>query len=202
MIQNLSYIILHYRRLCNTYSFTCITSCLYPNWELFMVKIRWQIRVIFILRSESSWHVSMNAHLFVHILIVFISYFYFWIDWNWKIIQGKCKKPLDACLCDLLQSLGRYLYDLLWYSCIILGYIFSFPLNETQMSSKVQKKFLWIRLIIDLQDTYYEIIIEFFQTCHSSYLGIRKIIIHTHAIYFIKSFLSSFLTYAVKRCSF
>ena len=162
MIQNLSYIILHYRRLCNTYSFTCITSCLYPNWELFMVKIRWQIRVIFILRSESSWHVSMNAHLFVHILIVFISYFYFWIDWNWKIIQGKCKKPLDACLCDLLQSLGRYLYDLLWYSCIILGYIFSFPLNERQMSSKVQKKFLWIRLIIDLQDTYYEIIIEFF----------------------------------------
>ena len=186
MIPNLSYIILHYRRLCNTYSFTCITSCLYPNWELFMVKIRWQIRVIFILRSESSWHVSMNAHLFVHILIVFISYFYFWIDWNWKIIQGKCKKPLDACLCDLLQSLGRYLYDLLWYSCIILGYIFSFPLNETQMSSKVQKKFLWIRLIIDLQDTYYEIIIEFFQTCHSSYLGIRKIIIHTHAMYIIK----------------
>ena len=94
--------------------------------------------------DEGSWHVSMNAHSIVHILIVFISYFYFWIDLNWKIIQGKCKKPLAACLCDLPLSSNRYLYDLVWYICAInvwCAFFISFDNKEICFKPEEKKDF-------------------------------------------------------------
>ena len=65
---------------------------------------------------------------------------------------------------------------------LLLGTIFSFPLKRQKCPQKNSKEDFWIRLIIDLQDTYYEIIIELPQTCHSSYLGIMEIITQIHAI--------------------
>ena len=118
---------------------SCTTSCLYLNSEPFMVKIRrWQIRVIFIWvhGKRRTW-----THIQLYILIVLISFVLNKL--NWKIIQGKCKKPLAACLCDLPLSSNRYLYDLVWYTYALsmCSVHFSFPLITKKYASNQKKDF-------------------------------------------------------------